>query len=80
MRPGFERLFMSRSTRVCVALLAGVVSTIAVIAIFGVFASIFGHFTGPFSIFEAAIPFGSVVAIRVLRSGQQRRSVSNGFR
>jgi hypothetical protein len=84
MRPGFEKLIMARPTLVCIALLAGTVSAITVVAVFGLFVANLRHSMGPFSGTEAAllvaVPCGSVVAIRVLRSGRKRRPMSYTFK
>jgi hypothetical protein len=70
---------MSRPTRVCFAFLAGTVSAITVVAVFGLFDDNFRPLRGPFSA-EAAVTCGSVVAIRVLRSGTKRRPMSYRFK
>ena len=82
MRSGFEKLIMSRPTRVCFALLAGTVSAITVVAVFGLFAANFRHLRGPGTdaALLVAVTCGSVVAIRVLRSGTKRRPMSYRFK
>jgi hypothetical protein len=84
MRSGFEKLIMSRPTRVCFAFLAGTISAITVVAVFGLFAANFRHLRGPFLGTDAALlvaaTCGSVVAIRVLRSGTKRRPMSYRYK
>ncbi len=82
MRSGFEKLIMARPTRVCFALLAGTISAITVVAVFALLAANFRQLRGPATdaAILVAVTCGSVVAIRVLRSGTKRRPMSYRFK
>lgn len=83
MKSGFKKLFKARPIRVGIAFLAGIVSAISVLAGFGMMTPNFRHSIGGFSFFEVAllvaVPCGSAVAVRVLRSGRKQRPMTYRF-